>query len=292
MEEPQGDLDGRVQVEINGQDGGGGDAGGNGEITAPVGNWLPQPRLPKFSGKDECVEEFVRESERIITTYNLHNAIGVELLLRTLEGNAREEILELEPEERKTPQQVLDQLRKLFGDRRPRVRLLEDFNNRRQQPGESIMTFCRGLRNLARRYKSAGGTLADVEVRDMFVDRLLNPQIKREMRRTVKKNPHVTLTELKEEAMQWEEEEEDEEDQRSAMQQSHELAAKTTTKSATDLALEKILYTMQSLEQRLGTLEAGQHQPPQHQGPGAIVCYKCRQPGHIRRNCPHNAGKA
>jgi hypothetical protein len=60
---------------------------------------MPQPRIPKFSGEGDFTE-FHEEAERVLEAYTLPPKIAVELLLRSLEGQARKEVLSLTKEAR------------------------------------------------------------------------------------------------------------------------------------------------------------------------------------------------
>ena len=79
-------------------------------------NWLPPPRLPRFSGEvgDSSIGDFVTEARRVLEAYQLPGAIAAEFLLRNLEGQARKEVLSLPAEERRKGEKILEHLQKNF----------------------------------------------------------------------------------------------------------------------------------------------------------------------------------
>jgi hypothetical protein len=73
--------------------------------------WMPQPRIPKFSG-DQDWQEFHGEAERVLEAYTFPPKIAVEFLLRSLEGQARKEVLSLATESRDTTEKIPTPLRR------------------------------------------------------------------------------------------------------------------------------------------------------------------------------------
>jgi hypothetical protein len=55
----------------------------------------------------------------------------------------------LAKESRDTTEKILCHLQEVYGEKRFKVVLQEEFNNRRQQQGESVISFCYALQELA-----------------------------------------------------------------------------------------------------------------------------------------------
>jgi hypothetical protein len=249
----------------------------NDQENALRGNWLPPPRLPKFSGddRDGPFEDYAREVERVVRAYQLPGAISAELVIRNLEGQARTEVVSLPNDRRQSSEQILTHLRSVFSDKRPLVLLLEDFNRRQQQEGESVLQFSHALQNLADRCNTSRANSVPPEiVRDRFSEKLLDPALRQELRRLRRSTPDATLAQLREEAMNW-----------ARDPPLEPVFARAQSASAPTDRLDKLEQQMENLVNLLQNalpqrLEAAQ--VPRWQR----TCWKCKKPGHIQRHCP------
>lgn len=116
---------------------------------------------------------------------------------------------------------------------------IEQFNQRRQQPGESVTSYFLSLQELAAKVKAVGGEIADKDIRDRFVERLSDSGLRRELRRARELKPDITLLELREQALQWAQEEAEEAGQYTNSQ---------ATSSPTEDTLSKVLAALKGVE--------------------------------------------
>jgi hypothetical protein len=250
-------------------------------------SWFPAPRLPRYGGEaGEPIDTFTEEADRVLKAYKMPENIACEFLLRHLEGSARREVLGLPEGGRDTVQKITTHLKKIFGDRRPRVLHIEQFNQRKQQPGETLTSYYLSLQELAAKVKAAGGEVSDNDLRDRFVERLLDGGLRRDLRRARELKPEITLLELREQALQWAQEEEGEAGQL--------ITNSQATSNTTEDTLSKVLTALKGVEDRLCQVELcakqrqqpSQRPQPQQQQQPSRLCYRCNQPGHMNRNCP------
>lgn len=271
--EEERDGDGVLQQNQAGQAGGRGGVADQGAARRDDPDhlhWMPQPRLPRFDGSGP-VDEFVEEVHRVVDAYKMRPAISLELILRHLDGQARREVLSMGPEERLDIWKVTGHLSRTFGDRRHRVHLLEEFNQRRQRPGESVLEFAHDLQALARKLNtSAPGSVSDNDLRDRFAERIANPSLRRELRRMRSANTEIKLGALKDAALQFLQDEAEEE---VAHIQSHSAQPAPI---ATDPRIDQLTKVVAEL----AAIVNGQ---TQRRSRG---CFNCGELDHIKRNCP------
>ena len=140
----------------------------------------------------------------MLNAYSPSNLIGVEFLLKHLEGQARRKVLSQPPADRSTPSKVLQHLTVAFGDQRPVAQLLTAFHGRRQQASETVVEFGHALQNLASRISVRDKvSISDSTLRDRFCEGLEDANLRRELRRVIRANPEVRIQELRQEALRW-----------------------------------------------------------------------------------------
>jgi hypothetical protein len=242
--------------------------------------WIPQPRIPKFSG-DQDWQEFHGEAKRVLEAYTFPPKIAVEFLLRSLEGQARKEVLSLAKESRDTTEKILRHLQEVYGEKRSKVVLQEEFNNRRQQQGESVISFCHALQELAARVNAkAENTSKDVDVRDRFIERVSDTNHRRELPKLRVADPAVTLQKVHQEALQWQLDEEEEVPTSARLDAQHlQQPPDVEEKLASMLS-----GLLQDMEQRLDQKMAKVTKPSVR---SERRCYKCNKPGHFK-DCQEN----
>ncbi|KAF7227885.1 putative LOC107386907-like protein, partial [Nothobranchius furzeri] len=219
-----------------------------------------------------------------------------------LEGEAKEEIRYRPRAEREDPECILTILQELYGCSKSYVTLQEDFFSRKQKEGESLQEFSHALFCLMEKITvNAPGVVSDAAVllRDQFTEHVLEPSLRRELKKLVRGNPTLTLLDVRKEAIQWEQEGQPA-DVRSrnnhltsfcAVQnsQSNRSASESVPRASDGLSEIKEMLVKQQEQINLLSQSLLQLQGPpgsQHLNRASqIICRRCQKPGHIARNC-------
>lgn len=218
-----------------------------------------------------------------------------------LEGEAKDEIRYRPREDKEDPERILTILQDLYG-----CSLL--LYRRTSFPGSSR----RGIlyRNthalcclMEKVVKSAPTAMpnSDFLLRDQFVEHVLDPALRRELKQIVRRNPRYTLLDVRGEAIQWEREGRAYESRaRSysvpslcAMQSSKvsgRAAVGSSNNHSGEMAelremMRKQQEQINQLTEYLRSLQLPPRRPSNSSGP--VICRRCQQPGHYARNCDH-----
>lgn len=172
--------------------------------------FVPRDRkCPKFSGKSGIgVDEWVDEAHACMRARCLSTADQA-FFLFDLEGEAREEIRHRSVIERGDPTRLIAVLPELYGCSLSYVALQEAFFSRRQQEGETLLEFSFVLMHLQEQVKQQSPTAmpnAEVLLRDQFVEFVLDPVLRRELKQFVHRQPLCTFLKVRGEAIRWERE--------------------------------------------------------------------------------------
>ncbi len=98
-------------------------------------------------------------------------------------------------------------MKELYGCFQSYIALQEAFFSRRQQEGETLLEFSLALMGLLEKVKPQSPNdmpNADILLRDQFVEYVLDSTLRRELKQLVRRQPTVTLLELRKDAIRWE----------------------------------------------------------------------------------------
>lgn len=173
--------------------------------------FVPRDRkCPMFGGGPGIgIEEWEEEVRACMRARHLSRADQAFFIFDHLEREAREEIKYRSLAEREDPEKVLAILRDLYGCSQSYVALQEAFFSRKQQDGEGLLEFSLALMNLMGRVKQAAPHVisnAEVMLQDQFIEHVYDGSLRRELRQLVRRQPAVTLLEVRGEALRWERE--------------------------------------------------------------------------------------
>ncbi|KAL1280076.1 hypothetical protein QQF64_014676 [Cirrhinus molitorella] len=155
----------------------------------------------------QAENESLRLEQQAIRSFRRANQAF--FLFGHLEGEAREEIGHRSAIERGDPAKIFAALRELYGCSLSYVALQEAFFSLRQQEGETLMVFSLVLMSLQERVKQQSPTAmpnAEMLLRDQFVEFVLDPALRHELKQCVRRQPMCTFLEVQGEAIRWERE--------------------------------------------------------------------------------------
>ena len=271
-------------------------------------------KLDKFSGRKTkdgslSVDEWIDDA-----SYHLRNLPGaeaqVEFLLDHLQGQARDEIRVLPQSERKSPDRIFGRLRVIFQDEDTVAQIQQAFYQRSQKKDESLQQYSLQLLKimdrLCKKQKEVVGN-RELMLKERFIDGVLDPQLKREMRRFAMDHPEISFQEFRTVVMKWCEDEKrvytlPQEVEVNAVTKEPEIDVVSILKSQQDL-LAKQQQQLDLLTSMMERSASGvQQQALPHRGRGgrrpygrrfsgsgsSRACHKCGSLEHFIRNCPEN----
>lgn len=276
------------------------------------------PWVSKFSGAHSEVKfgEWRSQIETMLTLQPIRDTQKADFVLGLLDGEAKREILALDRTDRNTSKKIFDALSDLYGDNIHVSTLRTQFFNCRQEPNQSLRAFSLRLRELFSRLKqkdTMGVEQGDSVLRDQFIMGLREGPIRQELRRQVRKTPHLSFDEVKIEALALEDEQGEHWPPYDCLAVSR--TPPTHSKFATDWKQQLRAEIMNDVKEQMSVMtktileelrgaasppfDASRHpnQSPRPRTPrhnakfkwdpqGRPICSLCEQVGHIGRSCP------
>lgn len=259
-------------------------------------------RCPMFNGKTGIgITEWVEEVQACIRARHLSVADQAFFIFDHLEGEAREEIKYRTNTEKRDPAKILAILTELFGCARSYVTLQQAFFSRKQREGETLLEFSLALMSLMEQVKQCapeGSFNVEVLLRDQFVEHVLDSALRRELKQFVRGKPTATLLEVRGEGIRWEREG----FPGGARERSHSLPSMyglqygvqggpRPASPGPSLELGELKELLKRQQEQLNQLTQTvasmpfSFQPARSSRTGPVICHRCRQPGHIARDC-------
>lgn len=279
------------------------DNSNNSNNSLPVERLLYIPRerkCPFFRGTSGIpVEDWIEEIRATLRTRRLSAVDQAYFIFDHLEGEAKDEIRYRTRAEREDSEKILSILQDMYGCARSYVSLQQCFFSRKQQEGESLQEFSHALCCLMEKVeRSAPRRITDAPIllRDQFVEYVLDPNLRRELKRVVRQHPEHTLLDIRAEAIRWEREGRPEEPRgRSYSVPSfsalHFSSARPSSATANvELAelrqlLEKQQEQLDKLTQGMLALQTAPRPAARYPRSKVVVCLRCQKPGHYAREC-------
>lgn len=194
-------------------------------------------------------------------------------------------------------------MHELYGCSQSYVALQEAFFSRRQLEGETLLEFSLALIGLLERVKNRSPNAisnAEILLRDQFVEYVTDSSLRRELKQLVRRQPTITLLEIRGEAIRWEREG----TPGGARGRSHSMpitygvqygvrggpnqGAESSPQQSELGELRDILKQQQrQLDQITQSFARFQMSSVRSQSPrsGPVTCRRCQRPGHLARDC-------
>lgn len=159
----------------------------------------------KFSGKnsDVSLSEWQTNLYTMCNMFNLSVSAQTDMVLNSLEGEAKRHILILEEGDRATVQQIFSALNELYGNSMPASTLRSLCFSCKQEPTETVMEFSLRLQELFQKLKKRdpeGMGASDRLLREQFVDGLSDRTLRRELKTLTRSTPTLSFADVNREA--------------------------------------------------------------------------------------------
>lgn len=254
-----------------------------------------EKKLKPFSGASGCdVYSFVEDVKAAIKVRKLEGEDVANFILSHLEGSARREIKH-RPESLLTePSKILDVLQETFGERCTLSSLMRELCNRGQKDGETVPEYAFALMALADKMQNLENAPdLQVTLKEQFRDGLLDPVLRREVKRLMIEEPDVTFLSLRDWALEMAEEVSSLPQRKgtkinlysvdaSENQLTKTLETLSSVVEGQTLILQQIQKEQKELAERVEKLERPR---PPWKDRGSLECYRCHKKGHLAREC-------
>ena len=265
--------------------------------------FVPRDRkCPMFKGKSGIkVNEWIEEAEACMRACHLSVNDQAFFLFDQLEGEAREEIKYRPSTDRNDPKKIKSILRELYGCSQSYVALQEAFFSRKQQDGETLLEFSLALMSIMNRVKHRapdGLVNAEVLLRDQFSEHVIDGALRRELKQLIRRQPTMTMLELRAEAIRWEHEGmpggargrsqsvPSIHGVQYAVHGGHMPVSSSSIEGSELSELKDMLRRQQEQLNQLSQSVATLQRPYQRPRGNPIICRRCQQPGHFAQMAP------
>lgn len=265
--------------------------------------FIPRERkCPVFRGNVGIgVMDWIEEARSSVRARHLSPLDQAYFVFDHLEGEAKEEIRYRPRADREDPERIFTILQELYGCSKSYVTLQEDFFSRRQEEGESLKEFSHALFCLMEKITAHAPNVVTngaMLLRDQFAEHVLDPTLRRELKKLIREKPESTLLDIRREAIRWEQEGQPVEVRKRSYSVPSYCALHRSQNSRTELEdvakasdlseIKEMLVKQQEqinlLSQNILLLQSTSRFPQQNRT-ALIICRRCQKPGHIARNC-------
>ena len=269
-------------------------------VPRPVYVMARESKIKRFygegSGDSEEVDDFITDIRRVWSGQTLSRAGKLDIIRQNVGPLVKDEILCLETEVQQDPEQVLNKIREVFGERRSVSELLQVFYNIKQESGERVRVFshrCKAaFSSILNRQRVLKENLSDARIlRDHFISHLGSEVLVANLREEVYQTPGSTFHHLREKAIRFANDERPGAISAAAVTAS--VAPPQPAASTPTPGLESVLGAI--LEKLEELSHPRPYHPPQQRGQrynnrrpphNDGKCFHCNQAGHWRAECP------
>ena len=266
---------------------------------------MAQPvEVRKFYGDEdrERIDRFVKEVERAWES-QATAARKLDFLDQHVGVEVRQEIACMEPEVRESPEAVLKELKRIYGENRSPSTLLQAMLTVRQREGESTRKYSGRLKSaydtLTKRQEALSTDVTTASIlRDHFMAGLINKNLQSYLREKLIEQPEMNFVKVREIAIRWDPEVSNVEASLAYVAAPAPPAASASpAPPAADFEnLQAQILELKDLVLKL-SVQQPTHSPRSNRrndgfiSAGQAVCFRCRSTEHRMRDCP-TAGNA
>lgn len=261
-------------------------------VTAPTTR-----KLKTFEGRSCDLHDWMEDARNCLSS--ISSVERLHFLIAHLDGPAREEVRYAPEEEKDSVDKLFALLVSTFGETRSNAQLKKELYDRGQGNRESVRDFSRALleisEGLSDKSQSKNETLIEV-----FCENLVDPQIKREMKKSVRNQPTISFSALRSEAIRLEEDGLSSMCKNACIRGIHEPHHTSVDPSileriATQLELlattqTQIVSLLRAQQSSVGVERGDRTSRPKPRNSGSVSCEYCGRSGHTYTNCWKRAG--
>ncbi|XP_062621617.1 uncharacterized protein LOC134283177 [Saccostrea cucullata] len=248
-----------------------------------VNPYFKDRKIQKFNGNNVPVDDWIDELASVFHAIHMSVAEKCDLIYSHLEGEAKDEI-KFRSDIRSAPNEMLECLRKAFGDRESITVLQKNFFGCKQGENESIRKYSNTLLDLFQRIIRKDSSVFRHKERTLcehFSENLRDAHIRREIKKIVRKSEECDFYALREEAILLSAE---------GVKMSHSEPEQKKTESEDSPSFNKLMSAIEQQQKQINQLTDIMKNPPtmtqNRFTDGYRKCFNCQEFGHISRNCP------
>lgn len=244
----------------------------------------------KFSGSN--ARDFVDEIRGLWDSRSYSGKEKLETVIANVDLDVRAEISCQPDDVQKDPEQLLNVLIEVYGDRRGVSELLALFYQVNQHECETVRAYSHRLKRAfdqlqCRQRQLENRPLEEYVLRDQFIAQLQSTLLRKKLKELVYERKSVTFFDVRDVALRWSEED----DVNIEKSPPASYAAQARGQASMEGVVDRLLQKLEQMETRLAALEGGpgpaeRRSPrPRFTADGKPICFKCQQAGHIARMC-------
>ena len=255
-------------------------------VTAPTTR-----KLRMFSGRTSELHYWIGEARSILPSVSSANRLS--FLIAHLEGSARKEVKYAPSDEKDCIDKIFTLMMSTVGETRSNAQLKRELYDRIQGSRESVREFSRALLKISEGLTDKAESKDNMLI-EVFCENLLEPQIKREIKRLLPTDPKISFGALRSEAIQLEEDGLSGPHRSVRVREVHEPHHASDDPSPLDriAAQLELLATTQSeivsllrAQQQRAAGVAARSSRPEPRSSGPLNCEYCRRRGHAQNTC-------